>query len=86
MQVFKNIFLFLALISSFILSCQTPRDNSLTLSTTEKESFKLIIRTSYFSNPFNVIDNLSMWGPRTYEKYKKYWEEKSASLRTMKII
>jgi hypothetical protein len=76
MQVFKNIFLFLALISSCLLSYQTPRDNSLTLSKTEKESFKLIIQTSYFSNLFNVIDNLSLWGPRTDEKYKKYWKEK----------
>ena len=76
MRVFKNFFFLLALISSCLLSSQTPYDDSPTLSTTENKSFKLIFRVSYFSNLFNVIDNLSLWGPRTYEKYIKYWKEK----------
>jgi hypothetical protein len=33
-------------------------------------------RVSYFSNLFNVLDNLSQWGPRTHEKYVIYWEKR----------
>jgi len=56
---------------SHLLESGNPSDTR----PSKTQEFRLNCRVSYTSNFFNVLDNLSQWGPRTYEKYVTYWKE-----------